>query len=120
MAQHNLTHRRPLVQHLDVRRMWPRVSMVRWTPNWVDLGVVAASWVLVVAALRTATSIVTPDRGIGYFLVYAVLGATVFGLGIPLGWMVHVRKRPLADLGLTARHWRRIFRSRWHWRWGSA
>jgi uncharacterized protein len=87
---------------------WHRVTFVHWAPNWADLGVVAASWILVVAALRIATSVVTPDRGIGYFLVYAVVGATLFGLGIPLGWMVLVRKRPLADLGLTFRGWRRI------------
>jgi uncharacterized protein len=91
-----------------VHAQWPRVTFAHWAPNWVDLGVVAASWILVVSALRIATSVVTPDRGIGYFLVYAAVGATLFGLGIPLGWMVLVRKRPLADLGLTFRGWRRI------------
>lgn len=80
----------------------------RWQPNWLDLSVVGGSWLLVVGALRTATSIVTPDRGVGYFLVYGVVGALIFGLGIPIAWMVVVRRRPLADLGLTMRHWRVI------------
>ena len=30
-----------------------------------------------------------------------MLGATVFGIGIPLYWTVAVRKRPISDLGLT-------------------
>jgi uncharacterized protein len=108
MAHHNLEHRQSFPSHSSLPHLWRQIVTVRWTPNWADLGVVAASWVLVVTVLRTATSVVTPDRGIGYFLVYAVLGATVFGLGIPLGWMVLVRKRPLADLGLTVHNWRII------------
>jgi membrane protease YdiL (CAAX protease family) len=39
-----------------------------------------------------------------YFGLYAVLGATLFGIGIPLYWTVVVRRRPLADLGLTTRN----------------
>lgn len=108
MAHPDLTHSRSVPIQPQALEFRHRVSAVRWTPNWADLGMVAVSWVLVVAALRTAISVVTPDRGIGYFLVYAVVGATLFGLGIPLGWMVLVRKRPLADLGLTVRNWRSI------------
>jgi hypothetical protein len=77
----------------------------RWTPNWLDLLVVGLSWILVVAALRTATTVVTAERGLLYFLVYAIVGATVIGLGMPLMWMVLVRRRPIADLGLTTRRW---------------
>jgi uncharacterized protein len=81
-------------------------SLARWSPNWLDLLVVALSWALVVAALTTATTLVTPERGLLYFAVYAIVGATVFGLGVPLLWMVFVRRRPISDLGLTARRWR--------------
>ncbi|MBI2847810.1 MAG: CPBP family intramembrane metalloprotease [Chloroflexi bacterium] len=58
--------------------------------------------------LPTATVIVTPEAGGGipYFLLYAVVMATLFGVGIPLLWMVIIRKRPLSDLGLTFRRWR--------------
>jgi hypothetical protein len=108
MARHELTHPHGIAPRFEHDRPWRRVTMARWDPSWTDLGVVAASWLLVVAALRTATSVVTPDRGIGYFLVYAVLGATVIGMGIPLGWMVVVRKRPLSDLGLTLGNWKVI------------
>jgi membrane protease YdiL (CAAX protease family) len=79
--------------------------LVHWRPDWPTLGVVGLSWLLVVAALRTATSIVTAANGVLYFLVYAILGATVFGLGLPLLWMVVIKKRSLADLGLTTRQW---------------
>ncbi|MEJ2350013.1 MAG: type II CAAX endopeptidase family protein [Anaerolineales bacterium] len=81
-----------------------RVFAVRWEPDW-DLAVVGVSWLLVVAALYTATVVVGPEVGGGmpYFGLYAVLGATVFGVGIPLYWMVVVRKRPLSDLGITTR-----------------
>jgi membrane protease YdiL (CAAX protease family) len=81
-----------------------RVLALRWKPNR-DLAVVGVSWLLVVGALYTANVIVGPDAGGGlpYFLLYAVLAATLFGVGIPLYWTVVVRQRPLADLGLTTR-----------------
>jgi membrane protease YdiL (CAAX protease family) len=81
-----------------------QVFTLRWYPRR-DLAVVALSWLLVVGALYTANVIVGPEPGGGipYFLLYAVLGATIFGVGIPLYWMVVVRRRPLADLGITTR-----------------
>jgi membrane protease YdiL (CAAX protease family) len=81
-----------------------RVLTLRWKPNR-DLAVVGVSWLLVVGALYTANVIVGPDAGSGlpYFLLYAILAATLFGVGIPLYWTVVVRQRPLADLGLTTR-----------------
>jgi membrane protease YdiL (CAAX protease family) len=38
-----------------------------------------------------------------YFALYAVVGATLFGIGLPLYWMVVIQRRPLADLGITTR-----------------
>lgn len=83
-----------------------QVFAVRFQPNR-DLAILALSWLLVVGSLYTATTIVglEPLGGMGYFLVYAVLGATLFGIGIPLYWMVVVRRRPLSDLGITRRNW---------------
>jgi membrane protease YdiL (CAAX protease family) len=78
---------------------------LRWNPS-IDLLIVAASWILVVGGLFTATKIVgtTTGGGLPYFFLYAILTATLFGVGIPLGWMVLIRKRPLADLGITRRY----------------
>jgi hypothetical protein len=76
----------------------------RWKLN-KDLLAVAVSWLLVVAALYTATMIVGSQvwGGMPYFGLYAVLGATLFGVGLPVYWMVVVRKRTIADLGVTNR-----------------
>ena len=78
--------------------------VVYWKPN-KDLVVVAISWLLVVGSLYTATVIVGSDAwgGIAYFLLYAVVGALLFGVGLPLYWMVIIQKRPLSDLGITTR-----------------
>lgn len=76
----------------------------RWNPN-KDLAVVAVSWLLVVGALYTATVIVgqTVWGGLAYFILYAVLGAALFGVGIPLYWTTVVRRRSIAELGFTTR-----------------
>lgn len=81
------------------------VVTFRWNPNR-DLAAVALSWLLVLAGLYTATMIVgsTVGGGLPYFFLYALLTATVFGIGIPLGWMVIIRKRTLADIGITRRN----------------
>jgi len=76
----------------------------RWQPGR-DLYAVLISWILVVAALYTATFIVGSEvwGGMGYFLVYAVITATCFGVAFPVYWTVVVRKRQLSDLGITTR-----------------
>ena len=88
----------------NIQKTFLSLLSVRWNPG-KDLAVVAGSWILVVGALYTATMIVGSAAGGGmpYFFLYAVLGATIFGLGIPLWWMIIVRKRKLADLGITMR-----------------
>lgn len=79
-----------------------QIFSMHWKPN-KDLAIVALSWVLVVGALYTATNIVGQAvwGGMAYFLFYAIIGAALFGVGIPLYWMVVVRRRPVAELGLT-------------------
>jgi len=81
-----------------------KVFAIHWKPN-KDLAVVALSWLLVVGALYTATIIVGSDvwGGMAYFALYAIVGALLFGVGLPLYWMVIVQRRPLSDLGITTR-----------------
>ena len=88
----------------SLKNIVKQILTFRWKPN-LDLAVVAISWLLVVGALYTANVIVGPELGGGipYFLLYALLGAALFGVGIPVYWMVVVRRRPLADLGITTR-----------------
>ena len=80
-----------------------KILTIYWKPN-SDLAILALSWVLVVGAIYTATNIIGRELwgGIGYFLFYAVLGALLCGVGLPLYWMTVVRQRTLADLGITA------------------
>jgi hypothetical protein len=82
------------------------IFAIYWKPTW-DLAVVAASWALLVGALYTATTFVGQNAwgGMAYFILYALVGATLFGVGIPLFWIVFVRRRSLADLGITTKHW---------------
>ena len=77
----------------------------RWKPG-KDLIAVLVSWLLVTATLYTANVIVTPSAGGGmpYFFLYAGLTALVFGVGLPLYWMVVVRKRTIQDLGITKKY----------------
>ena len=76
----------------------------RWQPGR-DLSAVLVSWILVVGALYTATVIVGTDvwGGMGYFVLYAILAAGIFGVGIPIYWTVVVRKKQLSELGITTR-----------------
>ncbi|MFN2197390.1 MAG: lysostaphin resistance A-like protein [Anaerolineales bacterium] len=85
-----------------ITEFFQELFTLRWKPSR-DLLIVAISWVLVVGALYTATVIVGTETGGGlpYFFLYAVLGATVCGIGIPLFWTVVVKKRPLSDLGIS-------------------
>ena len=77
----------------------------RWNPG-LDVLAVIVSWILVTGTLYIATVIVTAQAGGGlpYFFLYGVLGATFFGVGIPLVWMVMIRKRPVRDLGITSKY----------------
>jgi hypothetical protein len=90
---------------LDIKQTLRTIFTFHWNPG-LDLVAVLVSWVLVTGTLFTATVIVTADAGGGlpYFLLYAILGATLFGVGMPLAWMVVYRKRPIQDLGLTTKY----------------
>lgn len=89
---------------MDIKNTLRTIVTVRFNPGR-DLIAVLVSWLLVTGALYTATFIIGDDTagGILYFLFYAIVCATLFGVGIPLYWTVVVRKRPLADLGITTR-----------------
>lgn len=79
-----------------------QVFRLRWHVS-LDLLVVAVSWLLVTGSLYTANIIIGPEAGGGlpYFFLYAGLTATLFGVGLPVFWMVVVRRRPLDSLGIT-------------------
>jgi len=84
-----------------------QIFTFRWKPNR-DLLVLAISWVLVVGSLSMSTFVIGQEvlGGMGYFFMYALIGATVCGVGIPLYWTVKVKQRPISDLGLTFKNWK--------------
>ncbi|MGW8251080.1 MAG: CPBP family intramembrane glutamic endopeptidase [Anaerolineales bacterium] len=90
---------------LDTKQIFRTITTVRFNPGR-DLLAVLVSWFLVTGALYSATFLVgdAVAGGMLYFLLYAVVTATLFGVGIPLYWTVVVRKRPLSDLGITRRY----------------
>jgi hypothetical protein len=77
----------------------------KWNPSR-DLLVVLVSWLLVVGALYTATVVIGTEiaGGMLYFLLYAIVGALLFGIGIPVVWMLVVKKQPLSSLGITKKN----------------
>lgn len=88
----------------NVKSVLKQIFTFRWRPGR-DLLAIAVSWILVTGSLYIATNLVgsTVLGGMGYFFLYGVMAATVFGLGIPLYWTVVVRRRPVSDLGITTR-----------------
>lgn len=84
-----------------------RILKLKWKPT-SDLWAVAFSYLLVVAGLYTATVLVGQEiaGGMAYFGLYAILTATIFGLGIPIYWTVRVQRRPMDSLGITTKNWR--------------
>lgn len=74
----------------------------RFQPT-VDLVVVGISWLLVVSSLYIATNVITAQNGILYFLFYAIVGATLFGIGVPLFWIVVKKRLSLEALGITSK-----------------
>jgi hypothetical protein len=77
----------------------------KWNPSR-DLLVMLVSWLLVVGALYTATVIIGTKTagGMLYFLLYAIVGALLFGIGIPVVWMLVIKKQPLSSLGITKKN----------------
>jgi len=90
--------------NISIETTLKEILTFRWRPGR-DLAAMAISWLLVTGGLYTATAIVGPETGGGlpYFFLYAILTATLFGVGLPLYWTVVVRGRPVADLGITRR-----------------
>jgi hypothetical protein len=91
----------------SIKNVTKQIFTIRWKPNR-DLIVLAISWILVVGSLSMSTFVIGQEvlGGMGYFFMYALIGATVCGVGIPLYWTVKVKQRPISDLGLTFKNWK--------------
>ena len=75
---------------------------LKWKPNR-DTVTAFVSYLLVVAGLYTAFQIFTTDRVAANFITFGPVTLAGLGIAIPVLYTVVVRKRPLADLGITAK-----------------
>jgi CAAX protease family protein len=69
-----------------------------------DIRAVLLLYIGVVAALYSAFQVFTVGRTLGLFLCYAA--GLILGVVGPVIYTVWMRRRPLADLGLTTKNWR--------------
>ena len=69
-----------------------------------DLLIVLISWILVTGSLSIANYIMTPQRGGLYFIFYAVVGAFIFGVGLPAYWILIQKKESLEKLGIAKKN----------------
>lgn len=76
-----------------------RRAAFRFNPD-SSLIIVLLSIGSVVASLSAATFVATPENGIAYFVLYAVLGAGLCGIAGPMLYTVFALKGTPADLGL--------------------
>jgi membrane protease YdiL (CAAX protease family) len=76
---------------------------IRWQPDR-DTLVALLSYALVIAAMYTAFQIFTTERVAANFITFGPIGLALLGIGIPVFYTKIMRDRPLADVGITARH----------------
>lgn len=74
-----------------------------WRPNR-DTVVALVSYGLVVAGLYAAFQVFTTDRVAANFVTFGPVTLAGLGIALPVFYTVLVRRRSLADVGLTARH----------------
>jgi len=80
-----------------------REQGVAWRPSW-DTLVALASYGLVVAGLYTAFQVFTTEQVAANFIAFGPVTLAGLGVALPVLYTVLVRRRPLADVGLTTRH----------------
>jgi hypothetical protein len=73
---------------------------VHWRPGG-DTVAALVSYALVVAGLYTAFQVFTTDNVAANFITFGPVTLAGLGVALPILYTVLVRKRPLADLGLT-------------------
>lgn len=75
---------------------------VHWRPG-PDTVAALVSYVLVVAGLYVAFQVLTTERVAANFITFGPVTLAGLGVALPVLYTVLVRRRPLADLGLTVK-----------------
>jgi len=73
---------------------------IHWRPNR-DTIVAFVSYIFVVAGMVLAFRVFTTDQVAANFITFGPITLAGFGVAVPLFYTVLVRRRPLADVGLT-------------------
>lgn len=55
--------------------------------------------------MYVAFQVVTPERVAGNFLLFGVVSLLLIGVVVPIAYTTLVKKRPLAEVGITTRYW---------------
>jgi len=79
------------------------IITIRWQPGR-DTLVAIGSYGLVVAGLLTAFQVFTTQQVAANFITFGPITLAGLGVALPIFYTVLVRRRPLADVGLTARY----------------
>jgi hypothetical protein len=77
---------------------------VHWGPNR-DTIVAVLSYILVVGGLFSAFQVFTTERVAANSITFGPVTLAGLGVLLPVLYTVLVRRRPLADVGLTTRQW---------------
>jgi membrane protease YdiL (CAAX protease family) len=76
---------------------------LRWEPDR-DTLVALISYGLVVAGLYMAFQVFTTERIAANFIAFGPVSLALLGVGVPVLYTAFVRRRPLADLGITTQN----------------
>lgn len=100
--QLDVTNARHTSQASSLHRIL-REQGLAWRPNR-DTAVALLSYGLVVAGLYVAFQVFTTDRVAANFITFGPVTLAGLGIALPVFYTVLVRRRSLADVGLTTRH----------------
>lgn len=92
-----------ITQRVEQPRTLSIFDGFRWAPDR-DTLVALLSYALVLAALYTAFQVFTTEHVAANFITFGPIALALLGIGIPVFYTKIVRDRPLADVGITARH----------------
>jgi membrane protease YdiL (CAAX protease family) len=88
---------------IDLNQIGESLLRVRWEPNR-DTLVALGSYVLVVGGLLLAFQVFTTAMVAANFITFAIVTLAGVGVALPVLYTVLVRRRPLADVGITRYH----------------
>jgi len=78
----------------------------RFQPS-IDLLVVLASFLVLGVCVYVAFQVVTPANATAYFILWIPVSYFAAGIAVPTAYNSLVKKRPLSEMGIGKRHWKK-------------